>query len=88
MNRSRPGGLAALRTLRLWPPNHNGALGRAISATQRGGERLVKDSVHISIYHHAMMAWLAWQEAEEAGDTERAEKAFRVYDFGFDLIGC
>jgi hypothetical protein len=48
----------------------------------------VKDYVHISIYHHAMMAGLAWQEAEEAGDTERAEKAFRVYDFGFDLIGC
>ena len=48
----------------------------------------MKDYVHISIYHHAMMAGLAWQEAEEAGDTERAEKAFRVYDFGFDLIGC
>ena len=51
-------------------------------------EQLLKHSVRISIYHHAMMAWLAWQEAEEAGDTERAEKAFRVYDFGFDLIGC
>jgi hypothetical protein len=44
-------------------------------------------SVRTSIYHHAMLAWLAWQEAEEAGDTRRAEKAFRVYGFGFDLIG-
>jgi hypothetical protein len=47
----------------------------------------MKDSVRISIYHHATLAWLAWQEAEEAGNSERAEKAFRVYDFGFDLIG-
>ena len=47
----------------------------------------MKDSVRISIYHHATLAWLAWQEAEEAGDSRRAEKAFRVYDFGFDLIG-
>jgi hypothetical protein len=46
----------------------------------------MKDSVRISIYHHATLAWLAWQEAEEAGDRMRAEKAFRVYDFGFDLI--
>jgi hypothetical protein len=46
----------------------------------------MKDSVRLSIYHHAVLAWLAWQEAREAGDTERAEKAFRVYDFGFDLI--
>ena len=48
----------------------------------------MKASVRISIYHHAMMAWLAWQDAQEAGDTKRAEKAFRVYNFGFDLIGC
>jgi hypothetical protein len=47
----------------------------------------MKDSVRISIYHHATQAWLAWQAAAEAGDSERAEKAFRVYDFGFDLIG-
>jgi hypothetical protein len=47
----------------------------------------MKDSVRISIYHHATRAWLAWQEAEEAGNSDRAEKAFRVYDFGFDLIG-
>jgi hypothetical protein len=47
----------------------------------------MKDSVRISIYHHATLAWLAWQAAEEAGDSRRAEKAFRVYDFGFDLIG-
>ena len=46
----------------------------------------MKDFVRLSIYHHAVLAWLAWQEATEAGDTERAEKAFRVYDFGFDLI--
>ena len=47
----------------------------------------MKDSVRISTYHHATQAWLAWQAAAEAGDRERAEKAFRVYDFGFDLIG-
>jgi hypothetical protein len=47
----------------------------------------MKDSVRISIYHHATLAWLAWQAAEEDGDSRRAEKAFRVYDFGFDLIG-
>ena len=47
----------------------------------------MKDSVRISIYHHATLARLARQEAEEAGNSRRAEKAFRVYDFGFDLIG-
>ena len=87
MKRSRPGGLAALRTLRLRPPNHNGALGRAISATERrrAADEGFRAHLDLPSRHDGLVGW---QEAEEAGDTERAEKAFRVYDFGFDLIGC
>ncbi len=34
----------------------------------------MKASVRTSIYHHATRAWLAWQEAEEAGDSGGPKK--------------